>query len=72
MTEPVDGHLYNVVCPACAQYLGRVLARHADFLAEAHASKCAATPYEKAQAIFDVEYAHVTGDTTALERKIDR
>lgn len=70
MTEPLPGHLYNVVCPACSLFLGRVYARHADYLAEAHGDRCPATPYEKAQAIFDVEYAKQTGDTTALDARV--
>jgi hypothetical protein len=32
--------------------------------------RCKATPLEKAQAIFDVEFARTTGDTSALEQRL--
>ena len=71
MTTPDPNRLYDVVCPACTAFLGKVFARHADFLAEQHAQRCTSTLVEKQNAAFDVEFACLTGDTSALERRMD-
>ena len=70
MTEPLPDRMYDVVCPACSSFLGRVFARHSDHLAIVHMERCKATPTEKTQAIYDVEFARTTGDTSALEQRI--
>lgn len=69
MTKPNPDLLYDVVCPACFRYLGRVYAHHADHLAEVHIAHCPATDEEREQAIADVDFARVTGDTTILEQR---
>ncbi len=59
-----DLRVYNVVCPACFTALGRATFRDSDALALAH--DCPASPEEQEQAIINVEFAALTGDTTAL------
>jgi hypothetical protein len=59
-----DLRVYNVVCPACYTALGRATFRDSDALALAH--DCPASPEEQEQAIINVEFAALTGDTTAL------
>jgi hypothetical protein len=56
--------LYNVICPACHTMLGRTTFRDSDALALAH--NCPASLEEQQQAIINVEFAVLTGDTTAL------
>ena len=58
---------YTVVCPACHTTLGRATYRDSDALALAH--ECPASPEEQEQAIINVEFAALTGDTSALRRR---
>ena len=70
MTQPDPSRLYDVVCPACLAFLGKVYARHADYLAEQHAARCKSTPDEKQAAAYEVEFAAITGDTSVLDRRM--
>ena len=57
---------YRIICAACRHYLGRATTTTADNLYTRHQPRCTATPEQHEQAITDMQFAHITGDTTAL------
>ena len=66
----MTNQLYNLVCAACGQHLGRIQPHQADHLGTLHAPHCTATREQHAQALVDVVFAEQTGDTTALDNRI--
>jgi hypothetical protein len=62
--------LKDLVCAACLEHLGRVYEWQAAHLGELHAEKCTASPEQHAKALVDVQFAEMTGDTTALTRRL--
>ena len=72
MTQPEPSKIYNVVCPACLTLLGKVLGRYADRLVDEHQNDCTATAERKQAAAIDVQFACLTGDTSALENALER
>jgi hypothetical protein len=66
MTQPDPSTVYRIVCAGCRKHLGSVLPRHADTFQDIHAKRCPATRQQHEQAVIDVQYAQITGDTTAL------